>query len=181
MTQTDSRIVIPLSKKKIIIRLIGALAFVGIGIWLMVMPPMNSNIILGLPIVRYTAGIISILFFGLCAFLLFRKLPDNKPGLTMDPLGIIDNSSGNSLGLILWKDIKNISVVTIQRQKIIMLHVNNPQAYIERHTGGFAKKMLAWNHKLYGTPLSITAGGLAITFDELLNTMNQQLNYYQAS
>jgi hypothetical protein len=116
------------------------------------------------------------LFFGVCAVYIGRKLPNNKPGLIIDDVGLTDNSSGVSAGQILWSDVKNIKVIEIHRQKLIMLKVKNPQDYIDRQTSGLKRKMMKMNFNMYGTPLSITSNSLQIKFDELLNILNNHLN-----
>ena len=176
MTTSGQRIEIALSKKKIILMLIGALAFVAIGLWFVISPPTIPNSYWGNPTKIAIAGYASIVFFGLCAFVLIKKLPDNKPGLIIDQTGLTDNSSGVSAGQILWTDIENISVIEIHSQKLIMLQVTNPQDYIDKQTSSFKRKMMQLNYKMYGTPLSITSNGLKISFDELLSTLTDKLN-----
>jgi hypothetical protein len=176
MTNTTGQIEIPLSKKKLILMLIGSIGFVAAGLWFVINPPTISNPFFGNPTVIFVTGIASILFFGLCAVYIARKLPDNKPGLIIDNIGLTDNSSGVSAGQILWSDIENISVIEILRQKLIMLQVKNPQNYIDKQTSGFKRKMMQMNLNMYGTPLSITSNSLQIKFDELLNILNNHLN-----
>ena len=175
MTTPGQQIEIPLSKKKIFLMLVGALAFVAIGLWFIISPPTITNSYWGNPTIIALAGYASIIFFGLCAFFLIRKLPDNKPGLIIDQTGLTDNSSGVSAGQVLWSDIEAISVIEIHRQKLIMLKVRNPQEYIDKQTSGFKRKMMQMNFKLYGTPLSITSNGLKISFEELLSTLTEKL------
>jgi hypothetical protein len=175
MTTSGQRIEIALSKKKIFLMLLGALAFVAIGLWFVISPPTISNSYWGNPTKIAIAGYASILFFGLCAFFLIKKLPDNKPGLIIDQTGLSDNSSAVSAGQILWTDIENISVIEIHRQKLIMLHVTNPQDYIDKQTSAFKRKMMQLNFKMYGTPLSITSNGLKISFDQLLSILTDKL------
>lgn len=175
MTNTTGQIEIPLSKKKLILMLIGSICFVAAGLWFVINPPTISNPFFGNPTVILVTGIASILFFGLCAIYIARKLPDNKPGLIIDNIGLTDNSSGVSAGQILWSDIENISVIEIHRQKLIMLQVKNPQDYIDKQTSGFKRKMMQMNFNMYGTPLSITSNSLQIKFDELLNNLNDHL------
>ena len=175
MTTSGQRIEIALSKKKIFLMLLGALVFVAIGLWFVISPPTISNSYWGNPTKIAIAGYASILFFGLCAFVLIKKLPDSKPGLIIDDIGLTDNSSGVSAGQILWSDIENISVIEIHRQKLIMLHVANPQDYIDKQISGFKRRMMQLNYKMYGTPLSITSNGLKIPFDELLSTLTDKL------
>ena len=176
MTNTTGQIEIPLSKKKLILMLIGSIGFVAVGLWFVINPPTISNPFFGNPTLIFVTGIASILFFGLCAVYIARKLPDNKPGLIIDNIGLTDNSSGVSAGQILWSDIENISVIEIHRQRLIMLQVKNPQDYIDKQTSGFKRKMMQMNFNMYGTPLSITSNALQIKFDELLNILNDHLN-----
>ena len=176
MATSGQRIEIELSKKKIFLMLVGAFAFVAIGLWFVISPLTISNSYWGNPTKIAIAGYASIVFFGLCAFVLIKKLPDNKPGLIIDQTGLTDNSSGVSAGQILWSDIENISVIEIHSQKLIMLQVKNPQDYIDKQTSNFKRKMMQLNYKMYGTPLSITSNGLKISFDELLSTLTDKLN-----
>jgi hypothetical protein len=175
MAPSGQRIEIALSKKKIFLMLIGAFAFIAIGLWFVISPPTISNSYWGNQTKIAMAGYASIIFFGLCAFVLIKKLPDNKPGLIIDQVGLTDNSSGVSGGHILWSDIEDISVIEIHRQKLIMLQVTNPQEYIDKQTSSFKRKMMQLNCKMYGTPLSITSNGLKISFDELLSTLTEKL------
>lgn len=171
---TEQRIEIPLSKTKIVLMLIGALTFVVIGLWFIIAPPQIENSYWGNPTKIAIAGYASIIFFGLCAVILIRKLPDNKPGLIIDDTGLTDNSSGLSAGHILWTDIENISVLEVHKQRLLMLEVSNPQDYIDRQNSLFKRKGMALNYRMYGTPLSITANGLKIPFQELLALVTER-------
>src|SRR5690554_5511875 len=109
MTQNE-QIEIPLSKQKMILTLLGSIVFVGLGIWFLINPPKIRNPIFGNPTVIFIVGLVAILFFGLVAITVFRKLWDKKAGLIINQQGIIDNSSGVSAGLVLWTDIEEIKV-----------------------------------------------------------------------
>lgn len=176
MVNTTEQIVIPLSKKKLILMLTGSIVFVILGLWFVLKPPTISNPIFGNHATIFIAGIASILFFGLCAVYLIIKLPDTKPGLIIDNIGLTDNSSGVSVGQILWSDIENIEVIEIHGQKLIMLQLINPQEYIDKQTSGFKRKMMQMNFNMYGTPLSISTNSLKIKSDELLKILSDKLN-----
>ena len=167
MAQTKNYLEIPLSKKKITLILIGSIVFVMLGIWFVIDSDKFSRGPLRNPTIVSIVGVAAILIFGVLAFYALRKLPDNKPGLIMDESGLTDNSSAVSAGHILWTDINDLSVMTIQKQHFILLHVKNPQDYIGRQTGAFKRKMMQLNFKMYGSPLTISSNGLKITFDEL--------------
>lgn len=171
---SGQQVEIPLSKSKMVLMLLGALAFVAIGLWFVIDPPEIENSYWGNPTKIAIVGYASILFFGLCAVYLVRKLPDNKPGLVIDDTGLTDNSGGLSGGHIPWTDIKNISVLEMHKQKLIMLEVKNPEDYISRQRSLLKRKGMQLNHKMYGTPLSISANGLKISFDDLMQLLMER-------
>jgi hypothetical protein len=168
MALIRQQIEIQLSKIKLLLVLIGSLTFVALGLWLVISQPTIHVDSSTVDLIRlFIAGWLSIIFFGLCTLLSIRKLADNRPGLTINDIGITDNSSGISCGQIHWSDILNISVLKIQRQKFIMLQVKNPEDYINRQTSKFKRKMLKMNFNKFGSPLSISSNGLKISFNDL--------------
>lgn len=169
------RIEIPLSKSKNITMLIGSIGFVAIGIWFITNPPHSENSFWGDPGKLKVIGYLSILFFGFTSIVLFRKLFDKKPGLIIDEKGITDNSSGVSAGEIAWSDIEKITVIQIQKQNMLLVHVSNPKEYIEKQKGSFKKHMMEMNYKLYQTPLSITPNTLQISFSKLSKLLSERL------
>ena len=88
MTQTE-HIEIPLSKKKILLLLFGAIAFVVIGVFFLINPSMFISTVARNPTIIFIAGLASVLFFGFCAIVVFRKLFDKKVGLVINREGII--------------------------------------------------------------------------------------------
>jgi hypothetical protein len=171
---TAQRIEIPLSKSKLVLMLLGSFTFIAIGFWFIIVPPTPSNSFWGSSIKIAVVSYASILFFGICAFFIIRKIGNNKPGLIIDETGLIDNSSGVSIGRISWSEIEDIFVVEINRQKLIMLQVRNPEEHIARNSG-FKRKMMQMNYKTYGSPLSITSNGLKISFKELHTILIKKL------
>ena len=171
---TNLPIIISLSKGKLLLSILGAFAFVAIGFWFVLDPPsrtgssMESVLILVL-------GLASILFFGAIGLVVIRKLFDQRPGLIINEQGLMDNSGGLSAGLILWQDIENFQVLQIQRQRLILILVNNPQDYIDRQSNSWKRKLMAINYRQYGTPISISSNGLKISFDELLEILKHHL------
>ncbi|MDO6431708.1 STM3941 family protein [Flavitalea sp. BT771] len=165
---------IPLNKKKLTLMLFGSLGFVIIGCWFIIKPPVIENAFLGDPAVIRVAGVLSVLFFGIVAFTLVRKLPDNRPGLIIDDQGITDNSSGVSAGLVLWEDVLEIKISTVYKNRFIMIVVRNPEEYIDRQTNLIKRKAMALNHRSYGSPISISANGLNANFDELYGIIRRQ-------
>jgi hypothetical protein len=165
---------IPLNKKKLTLMFLGSLVFVVIGCWFIIRPPAIENVFLGDPVIIRLVGILSVLFFGFCAFTLVKKLPDKRPGLIIDNQGITDNSSGVSVGLILWEDVLEIKMTTVHKSRFIMIIVRNPEEYVNRQTHLLKRKAMALNHRSYGSPISISANGLNTNFDELYGIIRKQ-------
>lgn len=171
---TKLPITIPLSKGKLLLSTLGAFAFVAIGFWFVLDPPSRTDSSMESVLVL-VLGLASILFFGAIGLVVIRKLFDSRPGLVINEQGLMDNSGGLSAGQILWQDIEDISVLQIQRQRLILVLVNNPQDYIDRQSNSWKRKLMAMNHRQYGTPISISANGLKISFDELLEILKHHL------
>ena len=165
---------IPLSKNKIILLLCGSLIFVALGIWFTVDPEKFITSVFRNPDIIRIAGIISIAFFGICAFFIFKKLFDKKDGLMIDQNGITDNSNATSIGLVKWKDMTGIRVLEVVNQKFVMIDVVNPEHYIELKKSGIGKMAMKANYKKYGSPISITANSLKAEFNEVWEIIEKQ-------
>lgn len=175
---TNLPITIPLSKGKLLLSTLGAFAFVDIGFWFVLAPPSRTGSSLESTFLM-VLGLVSILFFGGIAILVIRKLFDSRPGLIINEQGLNDNSGGLSVGQILWQDIEDIQVLKIQRQRLILILVKNPQDYLDRQSNGWKRKLMAMNHRQYGTPISVSTNGLKISFAALLEILNHQLEVFQ--
>jgi hypothetical protein len=169
-----TEIKIPLSKTKIVLLLIAALAFVFAGAWGIIDPEKITSI-------RYSdnfifiIGIVSVLFFGLAAVFITLKIFSGKPGLILNDSGIIDNSTATSVGLIAWKDITGMRRLEIASSKILVIETSNPEKYIQRSKNIISKKAMKANNKMYGSPLSIISNSLKIKFSELELLIGEQI------
>jgi hypothetical protein len=157
---------IELSKKKTILLLLGALAFVAVGILFVIKPeefvtPITRNRTLTIAL-----GLLGILFFGGCFIYGVIKLFDKRAGLVIDESGITDNSNATSVGLIAWEDILSIETQQVASTKFLLIIVKNPEVYLER-AKGIKRRLLKANMRYYGTPLSITSTSLNYDFDDL--------------
>jgi hypothetical protein len=175
MTTTE-QIEIPLSKGKLTMLLIASIVFVVIGLWFVIDPPVFQDGLFSSPSLILGVGIVSILFFGLCAFSVLKKLKDKTAGLIIDSTGITDNASGISGGHIPWANITAIKTGQVVNQNFVMILVNNPNDYINRQTNIIKRKAAEINYKTYGSPISISANSLKCNFDELKNILQTQLN-----
>jgi hypothetical protein len=185
MNKLDEQIEIPLSKVKMTMLLIGAITFFVIGLIFIICTPSEFGNTSGRyayvknPIFHVVVGSVLVLFFGFCAVFIFRKLFDTKPGLIINQKGFIDNSSGLSAELVLWSDIKEIKIITINNQKLIMFILNNPQDYLNKVTNKLKKKGMEINYKWYGAPISISANSLQTNYKELYRILLEKMQQYK--
>lgn len=178
MSSKDEKI-IKLSKKKILLLILGACAFVTLGVWLFSLDEatIQSQRWFNSPMFVHAIGLVSIVFFGLCGVFALKKLFDKKPGLVFNDSGIVDNASGVSAGLIPWSEVVGSEIFEIQKQKMLIIKVKNPQKYIER--SGLLKRALnKANYKMCGSPIAISSSTLKIDFSELLSLFNRYQRKY---
>lgn len=163
--------VIPLSKTKTFLLLLGSLGFVIAGIFFIAMPDHFTSYRMPFWQVIFATGIVAVLFFGLCAVFIFKKLLCKSDGLHIDHTGIIDNSTAVSVGFIPWSDIEDIQTVHTAGQAFVAVYVRKPEHYIERQPGNFARKVLRSQYKNFGTPVYISANTLRINHKQLENLL----------
>ena len=171
----DDRIRIPLSKRKLILALLGSLLLVVGGFWMVSNPERFQSKVFSNHTFIFLTGMLSITFFGTCGFYISKKLADPRPGLIIDGTGITDNTSGISAGFIPWSDIKEFKTAQVINQKFIMVIVYNPENYIERQTNSAKRNAVTINYKGYGSPVSISANALKCNFSELEGFFKQNL------
>ncbi|MES2726762.1 MAG: STM3941 family protein [Bacteroidota bacterium] len=171
----SDRIVIELSKKKIVLLLIAGVAFVIFGCLGAISPDTFVSPLFRSPEFIRISGVAAVTFFGIGTLFIARKLFDSKPGLIIDQNGITDNSNAIGIGLIEWQDITRIQRIEIVSTKILILHINKPEKYIERAKSYIVKKAMLTNQKMYGSPISITSNSLKISFEDLETLLKQEL------
>ena len=174
MNETSGKMEIQLSKSKLLLMFIGAIAFAGIGFWFVTNPPKIDLPFLGSPVIIFIVGLVSFLFFGIMGFFIFKMLGDKTPGLVISDEGIFDNSSALSVGLVLWTDILEIKEIKVVNQTFICLIVKNPQDYIDRQTNVIKGVLMQKNYDSYGTAIAISANGLNCGYQELKDTLDKK-------
>jgi len=172
----NNRIEIPLSKKKIVLLLIGAFIFVVFGILFVIEPENFVNFIHFTLIHRIISenpeliriiGVVAIGFFGAVWIYGIKKLIDKKVGLIIDSNGITDNSNASSIGLIEWNDISEIRTTQVMSTKFLLIDIVNPEKYIGKAKNRMQARLMKANMNMYETPLSITSNTLKYDFNEL--------------
>lgn len=165
----DMSVSIPLSKTKLVLILLGSIAFVVIAVWIWSISDIQTK---RSPLFLQAVSLLGSLFFGMCGIYAARKIFDKKPGLILDSEGLVDNSSGVSAGRIPWSEITGIRVSKLAKQKFLSIHVEEPKAYLGKGNF-FVRKLNATNLKLYGTPIHISSNSLKINFENLVELVSE--------
>ncbi|CEJ71598.1 hypothetical protein BN1195_03947 [Chryseobacterium oranimense G311] len=166
------------SKVKILLLILGSLGFVVLGTFFTVSPERFVSTIFRNSFFIRIAGILAMLFFGFSFFLLLKSFLTKDFNLIINEVGIINNSSYVSVGLIKWEDITSIEKATVMSTSFLLINVKSPQKYINA-CNGLGKKILKANFKTYGTPISISSSTLSYNFDELEKVITKFYNEYR--
>ncbi len=167
---------IPLSRGKTTLLVLMSIAFILLGVWVIQMrdaqlPPDYD------PLFVRGVALACIVFFGACGLVGLRKLFDGRPGLQFTPAGIVDNSSGVSVGLVPWSDVTGLGIFQVGRTRSIVVKVADPEKYAA--VGGPLRRPLnKANIKLCGSPVVVTSSTLKISFDELYALFEAYLARY---
>jgi len=158
----------------------GCILFVGLGILMILLPETFESRRYGNPKeILFIVGCISIIFFTPFLFSILIKLLDNKPGLIISKEGIYENSGGAPTGLIEWNDIKKITSMGDIKNMIILIHVQNPNKYIDREPNFFKRWIMRNNYKYYYTPVQITCNTLQCSGTVLLTNIKNKFNHIE--
>lgn len=176
-----STVTIALSKRKLTYSLLGSLAFMPFGLWFCLRPTdwLDNPFLPTTDWIR-ALGLLVLLFFGILAFFVLKKMRDPNPGLVVTAEGLIDNAGGLVSGLIPWSDIAGIRELKVMRQKMVMVMLQNPEAYISRQPNLFKRQLMNTNLKSYGSPIPLSANALDYSYPELLALLTTRLTAYHA-
>ena len=182
MSSNDERI-IELSKTKIALGILGSLALAIAGVWLLMQDAesIRANnsfrLVFNNPAYAYGLGFLSIAVFGILALFLFKKLFNKEPGLIFNSSGIVDNASAASAGFIPWSEVLGSKVFEMQRQKMLIIMVTDPQKYVDRGSA-IKRKLNKANFNMVGSPISISATALKTNFSELQSVFDEYRQKY---
>ncbi len=167
------KIEIPLSKTKLLFG-IGA-SFLCIAVGYSLFSEMAEHQTRYPPIFVKIIGLVCILTATITSIYGIVKIFDKKAGLTIDKQGIIDNTNFVSIGLIKWSEIIDIKTERVKSSEFLLIFIKEPNKVLEKFSG-IKRKLMNWNMKRYGTPLSITSKTLKCNFNDLEKLLKDKLN-----
>ncbi|WP_323847501.1 STM3941 family protein [Allosaccharopolyspora coralli] len=173
--QDDYRFVVSQSRGKLALLVLGAAAFVAVGVWmcstaLNAQPGSSSRP----PELVLAFGALSILFFGACLLWGVTRLVAPKPAVVLDSTGLYDHASAAAVGFIPWSDIELVMEISMGWQRMLSIQVREPEAVVAR-TSGLKKLALRANLKMMTTPIHIPQTLLPVPVSELEREINRTL------
>ncbi|MCP2039516.1 hypothetical protein L1281_000081 [Neisseria sp. HSC-16F19] len=127
---------------------------------------------------RWPIGISGILLFGSAGVMVLLRLLHRRPLYRLSTAGLyIDRGRM----LLPWSDICFFHAQDISKQPMILVELYRPQAWLAQQTP-LQRRLLALNHRLYGTPLILSARGLSISpaaFADLLQQYWRQAQVFR--
>lgn len=149
------------SRWRLALFLVGALTFVGGGLWMIGAfgPAPTSN--RHSPEVTSAVAWLAILFFGLCAVVIAKRLFEGGEALRIDRSGI--SFAAWSDQTIPWSEITDISEWSFRGQRSIILHLRDPGRFPGKGVLGFATRA---NRALTGGDVPISLTGTNRSFDD---------------
>lgn len=129
-------------------------------------------------------AVLALLFgvFALWAYLQLRK--EQFVAMYISNEGINDQSTGNRIGTVLWKDVECVKIMKElgsgrKGRKYIVLKVNNPNEYIHREPNRAKRRTLELKFQYYGSPICFSERALDCSFEELKDAVFCKYGQYR--
>ena len=156
------RIVIYPSRLKATLVLLGAIAFVVLGIWVG-SPAMRSRVsLLSVILVSY----VGVPFFSACGLYALYRIVIHRPALEIDWTGITDTSSAISAGHLNWEEIDHVVLYRYYSQPMLGIIPKDLDGFLNR-LGSIRRSILQLNLRLGIAPINISQVVLPMSVAEL--------------
>ncbi|MGX7775817.1 STM3941 family protein [Streptococcus pluranimalium] len=155
-------IVIPSKKLRNILYALEALMFVIFGLLFLFSSDFFAILI----------GLFSIIFFGWCFIILFKRIFTSYSLLIVDEQGMTDHSSALALGFVPWKDIENVQLRHMLNQTFISVSVKDQEAYLTKMSTlqrNATKANLKMGYPLINITLNTTGKNPKVIYQEIEN------------
>lgn len=164
------------SKGKLVLLLVGAMAFVAAGAWMFIVNPDPGSGLTRLITfdgkLTQTWGAFAAVFFLACAVRAIQMLLDKSPRIVLSDAGVLDRTLSKET--IVWSDIDGAEVKDLMNQKFICLFIKNPDKYAGQLSGPM-KLSASGNKSLVGTPFVMNMAGLKATPEDICREICSRL------
>ncbi len=123
-------------------------------------------------------AILSIAFFGLGVILLPIMMFHKESGLYILPEGINIVTPMVKDSMVAWCDIKSFSLIAINGNKMIAVHLKHPEAYLSK-LKIWQRTLGSMSAGLSGTPYSISPRTYGCTAEELIELLKLELKKHK--
>lgn len=163
-------IVIGPSRWRNVVLLLGSLAFVAGGIFILAMPISKRESRTRQRLVGWS----SIIFFGGCALVGAWQIIDSRPRLIIiNDEGILDRTLG--VGPIPWSDIRGACLRSISGNDFICLDLQDSERYLQK-TNAVKRALASANIALGFTPISLNLSGVAADSNDILELILKRIH-----
>jgi hypothetical protein len=119
-------------------------------------------------------GVLTFVGFGIGWIVVLLRA---GPGLVVDETGFDDTSSITAVGRVLWADVTTVSQLSISWTSFVVIGVRDPELYLTR-LRGLPRFAAIANNRLFGSPVTISAVSLKISFANLSTLLAEGLRKY---
>ncbi|MEM1325973.1 MAG: STM3941 family protein [Bacteroidota bacterium] len=153
------------SRTKTFLALLGAIAFVVLGVGMVILPDTI--------IVEKIIGGAAVLFFGSTIPIGIKKVSNTIALELSQSHLIIEPKTKGQTYRIPWTQITDFREIKIKGTKIVLIYVKNPDEWIAKESNFVKQKVMKVSLKTYGTPFSVASSGLTISSDQFLKLLSQ--------
>lgn len=165
---TSSTVAIEQDPVAMVRLLLGCVAFVAVGVWMINYQPQSANALI--------AGWVGICFFGLCVVaIVARLLLLRGPALIVSPQGLTDRRPRRAQ-LLRWSDVRSVGEWSHRGQRMVLLGLSSEakERLATRTAGGaFLSKV---NAALGADGRCIQTSGLKASFNDIRNLITAFAN-----
>lgn len=148
------------SRGKLLLLLVGSLAFTAGSGWLLTRPSLRDQIY----------AIAGLALFGLGTVHFIRKLLRPQPALRLDSEGMTDASNVAAAGRIAWSEIRGVYITTVKRQRSLAIDLHEPELLLARLPAP-RRALLNANRGLTGAAVNIPESALSMKLEQVIEEM----------
>ena len=164
MFSSTNELVIPMSRLKLVGIFLGAVAFVALGVLLMIIETRRG-------LFGKFMGLVATVFFGAVAVSVLYRMLNPEPAVIINAHGIVDNSSGTSIGFIAWDEIAEVSEYTFQNQTFLGIMPKDLDRLLARMPK-WKRAAIRANLGLGAAPINIPQVVLGVKVSDLVREIN---------